>query len=113
MGMTCSACGEANRDQARFCFACGNRLAARCGTCDAELVEGARFCDECGAPTDTDPTSAAPPTATARDSARKTVTVVFADLHGSTALQERMDPESARNVMGRFYAAMRTAVEAH
>jgi class 3 adenylate cyclase/tetratricopeptide (TPR) repeat protein len=109
MGMTCSACGEANRGTARFCFACGNRLAARCGTCDSELVHGARFCDECGAPTAE--TGEASPAAT--DSARKTVTVVFADLHGSTALQERMDPESARSAMSRFYGAMRDVIDAH
>ena len=106
MGMTCSACGEANRDHARFCFACGVRLAIRCATCDAELLEGARFCDECGAPT----VAATPDTTPS--SARKTVTVVFADLQGSTALQERMDPESARNVMSRFYETMRAVVEA-
>jgi class 3 adenylate cyclase/tetratricopeptide (TPR) repeat protein/type II secretory pathway predicted ATPase ExeA len=103
--MTCSACGEANRDHARFCFSCGVRLAARCATCDAELLEAARFCDECGAPT----VAATPDTATS--SARKTVTIVFADLQGSTALQERMDPESARNVMSRYYDTMRTVVE--
>jgi class 3 adenylate cyclase len=31
--------------------------------------------------------------------ARKTVTVVFADVSGSTALGERLDPEALRRVM--------------
>jgi class 3 adenylate cyclase/tetratricopeptide (TPR) repeat protein len=109
MGTTCTACGEVNRDSARFCFGCGVRLAARCATCDAELVDGAKFCDECGAPTDAAP----PETPAPPDSARKTVTVVFADLHGSTALHERMDPESARAVMSGFYDSMRSVVDAH
>jgi class 3 adenylate cyclase/tetratricopeptide (TPR) repeat protein len=41
------------------------------------------------------------------------VTVVFADLAESTALQERLDAESARAVMARFYQAMRAVVDAH
>jgi class 3 adenylate cyclase len=45
--------------------------------------------------------------------ARKVVTIVFADLVGSTALHERLDPESARAFMERYYGAMRTAVTAH
>src|SRR5262249_61162310 len=45
--------------------------------------------------------------------ARKVVTVVFADLIGSTALHERLDAESARNLMGRYYGALHAAVEAH
>jgi class 3 adenylate cyclase/tetratricopeptide (TPR) repeat protein len=45
--------------------------------------------------------------------ARKVVTVVFADLVGSTALHERVDAESARRLMDRYYRAMSTAVESH
>src|SRR5262249_987525 len=45
--------------------------------------------------------------------ARKVVTVVFADLIGSTALHERLDAESARNLMERYYGALHAAVEAH
>jgi class 3 adenylate cyclase/ketosteroid isomerase-like protein len=45
--------------------------------------------------------------------ARKVVTVVFADLVGSTSLHERLDAESARGLMDRYYRALGTAVEAH
>jgi class 3 adenylate cyclase/tetratricopeptide (TPR) repeat protein len=45
--------------------------------------------------------------------ARKTVSVLFCDLAGSTALGERLDPEALREVMGSWYEAMRDAVEAH
>ena len=37
---------------------------------------------------------------------RKTVTVVFSDVTGSTALGERLDPESLRRVMGRYFDEM-------
>ncbi|HZW75797.1 MAG TPA: adenylate/guanylate cyclase domain-containing protein, partial [Caldimonas sp.] len=45
--------------------------------------------------------------------ARKVVTIVFADLIGSTSLHERLDAESARRVMERYYRTLQTAVETH
>jgi hypothetical protein len=39
---------------------------------------------------------------------RKTVTVVFADVTGSTALGERLDPEALRRVMSRHFEEART-----
>src|SRR5262249_58260662 len=45
--------------------------------------------------------------------ARKIVTGVFADLIGSTALHERLDAESVRGLMDRYYGALHAAVEAH
>jgi class 3 adenylate cyclase/tetratricopeptide (TPR) repeat protein len=44
---------------------------------------------------------------------RKTVTVLFADVAGSTALGDRFDPESMRRVMGRYFDEMRTILELH
>jgi adenylate cyclase len=38
--------------------------------------------------------------------ARKTVTVLFSDVSGFTALGERLDPESVHQVMGRFFTEM-------
>jgi class 3 adenylate cyclase/tetratricopeptide (TPR) repeat protein/ketosteroid isomerase-like protein len=43
---------------------------------------------------------------------RKVVTILFADLMGSTALQERLDPESVNRVMDAYYQAVRGPVEA-
>ena len=45
--------------------------------------------------------------------ARKTVTVVFCDVAGSTPLAELLDAESIREVMTRFFRAMRGALERH
>jgi class 3 adenylate cyclase len=44
---------------------------------------------------------------------RKTVTLLFCDVVGSTALAEQSDPEVMRGVMSRFYAAVRGPVERH
>jgi class 3 adenylate cyclase/tetratricopeptide (TPR) repeat protein len=102
--MTCASCGRANRAGARFCRGCGRPLAPRCPACGAEGEAGARFCDACGASLAVTATD---------EGARKVVTIVFADLAGSTALHERLDAESARRFMDRYYRAMQGAVNAH
>jgi class 3 adenylate cyclase/tetratricopeptide (TPR) repeat protein len=77
---------------------------AVCSTCGAENREGARFCDTCGAVL-----AEAPP---AREQ-RKVVTVLFCDVTGSTALGERLDPESLRALLVRYYEQMKAIVERH
>src|SRR5947207_8629659 len=76
-----------------------------CPRCGRENPADARFCNSCGAPLSADPV-------TARE-VRKTVTVVFCDVVGSTELGERFDPEVLRSMMARFYAAVREPVERH
>ena len=44
---------------------------------------------------------------------RKTVTVLFCDVTGSTALGERLDPESFRQVMRRYFDTARRVIEHH
>ncbi|GAB2576097.1 AAA family ATPase [Streptomyces capparidis] len=44
---------------------------------------------------------------------RRTVSVVFCDMTGSTALSERLDPEALRHVMLRYFTRMRMCVEDH
>ena len=75
-----------------------------CARCGQESPDGFRFCGSCGAPL----ADAAPPRET-----RKTVTVVFCDVTGSTDLGERTDPETLRHAMGRYFDAMRGALERH
>ncbi len=105
--MECGSCGSINREGARFCLGCGAPFAPRCPSCGNELPPSARFCDSCGTPLhQTIPAAAGAPT-------RKIVTVLFTDLTGSTALGERMDPESFRAIMTPVYASMRNEVEAH
>ncbi len=63
-----------------------------------------RFCRGCGAPLGA---------AASGHELRKTVTVVFCDVTGSTALGERLDPEALRHVLGRYYSEMRLVLERH
>jgi class 3 adenylate cyclase len=44
---------------------------------------------------------------------RKTVTVVFCDVVGSTALGEKRDPEAVRALLTRYFERMRAIVEVH
>src|SRR5436305_11429073 len=44
---------------------------------------------------------------------RKTVTVVFCDVTGSTALGEVTDPEALRALLARYFERMRGIVESH
>ena len=76
----------------------------RCPACGEENPERFRLCGYCGAPL-------APPAPAAE--IRKTVTIVFSDLRGSTDLGERLDAESLRELIGRYFDAMRTELEAH
>src|SRR2546423_15264109 len=78
---------------------------AACPNCGQETPAGARFCQACAAPLAAAPASA--------HEVRKTVTVVFSDIVDSTPLGERLDPESLRRVMSRYFVEMRTALEAH
>ena len=114
--MTCDACGHANREGARFCESCGSPMGApACAGCGTELRAGAKFCDHCGMPvagTPTPPSTLQAP-APGRGDERKRITVLFADLAGSTAMQEALDPEMVRRLMGRWSSAMRTAIERH
>ena len=47
------------------------------------------------------------------EAVRKTVTVLFCDLVGSTAFAERVDAESARESMSRYHAMAKSAIEAN
>ncbi|HCI81898.1 MAG TPA: adenylyl cyclase class-3/4/guanylyl cyclase, partial [Ktedonobacter sp.] len=44
---------------------------------------------------------------------RKLVTILFADVTGSTALGESLDPEDVRALMGRYYEHARDIVGAY
>jgi class 3 adenylate cyclase len=75
-----------------------------CASCGRESEGDFRFCPHCAAPLAT----AAP----AREQ-RKTVTVLFCDVTGSTALGESMDPEALRALLARYFERMKGTVEAH
>ncbi|HEX6579719.1 MAG TPA: adenylate/guanylate cyclase domain-containing protein [Actinomycetota bacterium] len=77
----------------------------RCPSCGEENADRARFCQSCARPLgDADAPIA---------DVRKVVTIVFADVTGSTALGERLDPEALRRVMGRYFDEMAAVIERH
>jgi class 3 adenylate cyclase len=74
-----------------------------CRQCGQENPEGFRFCGGCGAAL----TTAAP------REVRKTVTFLFCDVTGSTALGERLDPETLRRVMRRYFDEISRVIDRH
>jgi class 3 adenylate cyclase/tetratricopeptide (TPR) repeat protein len=106
--MSCHLCGHDNPDGNRFCGGCGAALARACPACGHGNPADHRFCGACGALLTAEPAGAR-----REAGSRKVVTIVFADLVGSTALHERLDAESVRHVMDRYYRALRAAVESH
>ena len=74
-----------------------------CPSCGEENPERFRLCGYCGTPL-------APPVAATEE--RRTVTIVFSDLQGSTKLGEALDPEAVREVMSRYFDAMTTVLRA-
>jgi class 3 adenylate cyclase len=64
----------------------------------------------CVAYSDNAPPSAVKPCQTP-SVARKTVTVLFADVTGSTAMGEQLDPEVLRRVMTRYFDVSRATLE--
>src|SRR5215470_19267871 len=75
-----------------------------CSACGHELPDDAKFCPACGAPV-------AP--AVAPREQRKTVTVLFCDVAGSTELGESTDPEALRALLARYFERMKEIVERH
>ena len=73
-----------------------------CPRCGSDLPPDARFCPACGLTLDSHNSA----------EERRVVTVLFADVTGSTELGERLDPEHLREVMASYFAAMREEIEA-
>ena len=109
----CTKCGADNREGAKFCSECATPFAAKCPRCGAANPPGAKFCDECAAPLSPASTviqsanqsaqsvrvAAEQVDASALEGERKTVTALFADIKGSTELEQDLDPEEARAIV--------------
>src|SRR6187402_2652347 len=100
----CATCGSDNDAEARFCSTCGAGLRPVCASCGVELPDGARFCPACGTPVEE--------TVQVPVEERRVVSVLFADVTGSTTLGERLDPEQLRDVMATYFGGMREEIEA-
>jgi class 3 adenylate cyclase/tetratricopeptide (TPR) repeat protein len=127
--MKCPQCQFDNPPAMKFCGQCGSKLGQpACPSCGAESPPGFKFCGECGsslaapAPSAPEP----PPPAAAKpapvqgytpphlaeqvfrsrlavEGERKQVTVLFCDLVGSTALADRLGPETMHVLLNRFF----------
>jgi class 3 adenylate cyclase len=99
-------------------------LALVCAKCGTTNEPGENFCGDCGAGLTAPAARAAPvspggdaldlneslPTSELIDGERKTVTALFADIKGSTALIENLDPEEARAIIDPVLQLMMGAV---
>ncbi len=123
--MRCRSCTAENPEHARFCLECGAQLGHRCAACGAELPGRAKFCLECGKPIGTgslapapDPRSYTPKhlaekiltSRGALEGERKQVTILFADVRGSTELASELDPEEWHRIMDRFFQILAEGV---
>jgi class 3 adenylate cyclase len=124
--MNCPSCQTANPDGAKFCMHCGAPLTLRCARCQAGIPAGARFCTNCGQPVGavaaaddarlsrlaaaTPAPLAAKMRAAHLAGERKMVTVLFADVVGSTHLAEQMDAEDWTAIMNRAFDLVSPAV---
>jgi class 3 adenylate cyclase len=123
--MKCPRCQHENPPAQKFCGECGARLTAACRACGASNPPEQRFCGECGASLDAPPTSrfASAQQYTpkhlaerilsskeALEGERKQITVLFADLKGSTELIADRDPEEARKLLDPVLEKMMQAV---
>ena len=75
----------------------------RCATCGSDCPPEARFCMSCGAEVPQDDGL----------EVRKTVTILFSDVVGSTAMGDALDPEAVRRVMGQYFDACHSVIEFH
>ena len=109
--MLCAKCNHENSADASFCEGCGSKLELVCPACKASVSPGARFCKKCGtaigsarsaasssaSSTESQITVAAERHASeAIEGERKNVTALFADIKGSTELEQDLLKKRAR-----------------
>src|SRR5215468_5145679 len=121
------ACGNENREGAKFWRGCGASFLSACPKCGATLSPEDHFCDSCGyrlgqqtpVPVEPpDPRSYTPKhlaekiltSRSALEGERKQVTVLFADVKGSMDLAEQVDPEEWHKILDRFFTILTDGV---
>jgi predicted ATPase/class 3 adenylate cyclase len=123
--MNCAGCGFEVQSGFAFCPKCGVRQPKACSGCGYPCPPDFAFCPKCGSPTDNAdapgsiPTSRVAPAPAGKtkqaalpaDADRRTVTVLFADLSGFTALSEQIDPELMRALQNELFQELTEAVQ--
>jgi class 3 adenylate cyclase len=79
-----------------------------CSACGSENPSDKRFCGDCGAALTSGPAAPARETPAPAPAAaeRRQLTVLFADLVGSTLLGTRLDPEDLREVVNAYHGCV-------
>jgi predicted ATPase/class 3 adenylate cyclase len=103
----CANCGAENPAGKKFCGDCGSALALLCSSCGAAIEPGKKFCGDCGTPVEVP----AVPAVSTPVAERRLVSVLFADLVGSTAAAEKRDAEDTREALTRYYDTCRQIIE--
>jgi class 3 adenylate cyclase len=106
--MKCPECQFENREGARFCIECGEKLERNCPRCGKMTRISARFCDDCGQRLRE--VSDAETIIPQHEGERKYVTVLFSDMSGYTAMTERLDPEDVKEIMSRIFGEIAQVV---
>lgn len=113
--MNCAGCGFEVSPDFAFCPKCGVKVDRACPSCGFACPAEFAFCPKCGTSVDGAAPVAAPPPkvepVTEAESDRRTVTVLFADLSGFTALSERLDPEDIRALQTDLHREMAAAIK--
>jgi len=115
--MECARCGKHNQPGRATCELCGEPLSLKCEACNHTNGLTNRFCGQCGSPL---PGRLAPPDQTAqrvlrtlssKGGERKRLTILFADIRGSTQLIDSLgDPELAMQRLDPVLNLMKEAV---
>lgn len=111
--ITCRNCSKINLSGKRYCVDCGKRLDSSCPGCGAPVEPAERFCGNCGVRLE----AAGFSRQDARGSAdlpaggeRRHLTVLFADLVGSTQMAARLDPEEYHDIIQAYHQAVARVV---
>ncbi|WP_342740158.1 adenylate/guanylate cyclase domain-containing protein [Bradyrhizobium sp. B117] len=136
--MNCSGCGFEVQSGFAFCPKCGTKQPNACPGCGFPCAPDFAYCPKCGALVGEvpQPRAEARPTAPVRASSpplaptadpqqafrpqpdkidseanRRTITVLFADLSGFTAMSERLDPEVMQTLQNELFEELTAAVQ--
>jgi class 3 adenylate cyclase/tetratricopeptide (TPR) repeat protein len=117
--ITCRTCSAETASGDEFCNICGAALTSKCARCGFENSPGAKFCNDCGAwlgeaaaAAEAQASAEPEPAVSIREpeGERRHLTVLFADLVGSTELSQRFDPEDYREIVRAYHKAAEAVV---